>query len=220
MAAPNTFWFYNQGTADSAKTAGSAEDANFLAITPGTGAGGDTLVFTGAGVNDGDPNGTRDTIIIPGSGASEIDKTFIDNGVTVQQVPLAGTDQGGQDGGATRYVFAIYFDDETASKPYLEFWDDANHNTIALQVLGADTPGNSLVKGISTTAAAPGSADWVGESQHKNLAGSGDANRLELAAAAIGSAGGTTYFNLAIRVPSTASPFSNAPLATLRFTYV
>lgn len=219
MTAPNTFWFYNQGTADVAKTGGSAEDSNFLAITTGTGAGGDTLVFTGDGVNDADPTGTRDTIIIPASGASEIDKTFVDNGVTVQQVPLAGTDQGGQSGGATRYVFAIYFDGETASKPYLEFWDDENHNTIALQVLGAGTPADSLVKGIATIDASPGSADWVGASQHKNLAGSADANRLELATAAIGSAGGTCYFNLCTRVPSTATPFSNAPLTTLRFTY-
>ena len=219
MAAPNTYWFYNQGTTDTAKTGGSAEDANFLAITTGTGAAGDTLVFTGNGVNDGDPTGTRDTIIIPGSGSKEVDKTFIDNGVTVQQVPLAGTDQGGQNGGATQYVFAIHFDGETASKPYLEFWDDENHNTIVLQVLGAGIPANSMVKGIATKSAAPGSADWVGASQHKNLAGSADANRLELDAAAIGSAGDTTYFQLATRVPASATPFSNAPLAVLRFTY-
>lgn len=219
MSAPNTFWFYNQGTTDAAKTGGSAEDANFLAITTGSGAAGDTLVFTGPAVNDADPTGTRDTIIIPASGDKEIDKTFIDNGVTVQQVPLAGTDQGGQDGGATRYVFAIYFDGETASKPYMEFWDNENHNSIALQVLGGGTPASSMVKGIATKDAAPGSGDWIGASQHKNLAGSADNNRLELATAAIGSAGDTVYFNLATRVPAAATPFSNAPLATLRFTY-
>lgn len=219
MSAPNTFWFYNQGSTDSAKTGGSAEDANFLAVTTGSGAAGDTLVFTGPAVNDADPTGTRDTIIIPGSGSKEIDKTFVDNGVTVQQVPLAGSNQGGQSGGATRYVFAIYFDGETASKPYLEFWDDANHNTIALQVLGGGTPSNSMIKGIATTNAAPGSADWVAASQHKNLAGSGDTNRLELETAAIGSAGGTVYFNICTRVPSTATPFSSTPLSTLRFTY-
>ena len=219
MPLPNTYWFYNQGTADAAKTGGSAEDENFKAITVGTAAAGHTLVFTGPAVVDGDPTGTRDTIIIPASGEKEIDKTFIDNNSIVDQVMMAGTNQGGQSGGNTRYVFCIYFDGETASEPYLEFWDDVNHNSYGLPVLGAGEPSNSMVKGVATTDSAPGSADWVAAGQGSALAGSGNANRLKLSGAAIGSAGDYLYFNLCVRVPSSASPFSNAPLATLRFTY-
>ena len=219
MALPNTYWFYNQGITDVAKTGGSVEDANFKAITVGTGVTGHTLVFTGPAVVDGDPTGTRDTIIIPASGEKEIDKTFIDNNSIMDQVTMAGTDQGGQSGGNTRYVFCIYFDGATASEPYLEFWDNVDHNSCDLPVLGAGTPSNSMVKGAATTGAAPGSADWVAAGQGSALAGSGNANRLKLSGAAIGSAGDYLYFNLCVRVPSSASPFSNAPLATLRFTY-
>ena len=219
MALPNTYWFYNQGITDVAKTGGSAEDANFKAITVGTEVTGHTLVFTGPAVVDGDPTGTRDTIIIPASGEKEIDKTFIDNNSIMDQVTMAGTDQGGQSGGNTRYVFCIYFDGDTASEPYLEFWDNVDHNSYGLPVLGAGTPSNSMVKGVATTDSAPGSADWVAAGQGSALAGSGNANRLKLSSAAIGSGGDYLYFNLCVRVPSSASPFSNAPLATLRFTY-
>ena len=217
-AAPNVYYFANSGVGDATPHGeGSAINGDWFAITSGS--GGDTLVFTGDAVLDGDISGTRDTVIIPAAGSLEVDKTFIDNGATVNQVPLAGTNQGGQSGGDNQYVFCIYFDGETASAPYLEAWDDSGHDSTALQVLGAGTPANSMVKGIVTTAGAPGSANWVGHPDQVNMAGTG--NRLDLnAAAAIGSAGGNVYFNLAISVPSTATPFSSEPVFALRFTYV
>lgn len=216
-SAPNVFFYGNAGSGDAtAHEEGSGANDDWFAIT--TGSAGHTLVFTGDAVNDGDATGERDTVIIPAAGDLEVDKTFIDDGSIVNQVPLAGTNQGQQNGGDNRYVFCIYFDGETASAPYIEMWDDSGHDSIASQSLGAGTPANSMVKGIVTTAGAPGSANWVGHPSQVNMAGS--ANRLDLnAAAAIGSAGGNVYFNMCTRVPSTASPFSDTPVTALRFTY-
>ena len=216
-AAPNIYFFANAGSGDAtAHQNGSGANGDWFAIT--TGSAGHTLVFTGAGVNDGDASGARDTVIIPAAGSLEVDKTFIDNGSIINQVPLAGTNQGQQSGGDNRYVFCIYFDGATASAPYLEMWDDSGHDSIANACLGAGTPANSTVKGIVTTAGAPGSANWVGHPNQVNMAGSG--NRLDLnAAAAIGSAGGNVYWNMCVRIPSTFSPASEVPVTSIRFTY-
>ena len=219
MSAPGLWWFYNSGSGDAtAHEEGSGANDDWAAITVGS--AGHTLVFTGPAANDGDASGTRDTIIIPAAGTKEIDKTFIDNAVTIEQVPLAGTDQGGQSGGDNRYVFCIYFDGETASKPYLEMWDNDSHNSVADEVLGNGTPGDSMVYGIVTTAAAPGSSNWSGHPDAVRMAGSGDANRLDInIGSAIGSAGGNVYWNQAVRVISTASPFSETPCLSIRYTY-
>ena len=217
MSEPNVFFFFNSGSGDATPhEAGSGANGDWTAITVGS--AGHTLVFTGDGVNDGEATGERDTVIIPAAGSLEVDKTFIDNGSIIDQVPLAGTNQGQQNGGDNRYVFCIYFDGETASAPYLEMWDDSDHDSIANQSLGAGTPGSSMVKGIVTTSAAPGSANWVGHPDQVNMAGSG--NRLDLnIGSAIGSAGGNVYWNQCIRVPSTATPFADTPVTSLRFTY-
>ena len=219
MAEPNVFWYYNSGSGDAtAHGEGSAANDDWTDITVGS--GNHTLVFTGDAVDDGDATGERDTVIIPAAGSLEVDKTFIDNGATVEQVPLAGTDQGQQSGGDNQYVFCIYFDGDTASAPYLEMWDTDSHDTIALQSLGAGTPANSMVKGIVTTEGAPGSANWVGHADQINMAGSGSANRLDLnTGSAIGSGGGNCYWNMCTRIPSTATPFSSQPKTSLRFTY-
>lgn len=218
MSEPGVFFFINNGSGDSTPhEAGSGANDDWIAVTVGS--AGHTLVFTGDGVTDGDATGERDTVIIPAAGSLEVDKTFIDDGSIVNQVPLAGTSQGQQNGGDNQYVFCIYFDGETASAPYLEMWDDSNHDSIANVCLGAGTPADSMVKGIVTTAGAPGSANWVGHPSQVNMAGSG--NRLDLnAGASMGSAGGNCYFNLAILVPSTASPFSDTPRTSIRFTFV
>ena len=220
MAEPNVFFYGNAGSGDAtAHEEGSGANDDWFAIT--TGSAGHTLVFTGDGVDDGDATGERDTVIIPAAGSLEVDKTFIDDGSIVNQVPLAGTDQGQQNGGDNQYVFCVYFDGATASAPYLEMWDDSDHDSIANQSLGAGTPADSMVKGIVTTSGAPGSANWVGHPDQVNMAGSGSANRLDLnAAAAIGSAGGNCYWNMAILIPSTANPLSDTPVTSLRFTYV
>ena len=216
---PNVFWFGNTGVGDAtAHEAGSGENGDWAAITAGT--AGHTLVFTGPGVSDSDPSGSRDTIIIPSSGSKEIDKTFVDDGSIMNQIPLAGTNQGGQSGGDNQYVFCIYFDGETASEPYLEMWDDANHNTYNLAVLGSGNADNSMVLGIVTTGGSPGSANWTSHPSTKKMAGDNNDHRLDLnIGSAIGSAGGNVYFSVATQVPSTASPFSNTPITTLRFTY-
>jgi hypothetical protein len=187
MSEPGVFFFINNGSGDSTPhEAGSGANDDWIAVT--TGSAGDTLVFTGDAVNQGDSTGERDTVIIPAAG---------------------------------RYVFCIYFDGATASAPYLEMWDDSDHDSIANQSLGAGTPADSMVKGIVTTSGAPGSANWVGHPDQVNMAGSGSANRLDLnAAAAIGSAGGNCYWNMAILIPSTANPLSDTPVTSLRFTYV
>lgn len=213
MPQPNVYWFYNQGTNDVAKTAGSGEDSNFKAITPGAG---HALVWMGQEAMDGAVAGTRDNILVPDSGSVEFDKTFIDNGTTIEQVPLAGTDKGKQSGGDKRYVFCIHIDGPTTGPVYLEVWDDSNHNTTTGKVLGSGTPANSFIKGINTTSAAPVNADWVANNEHKNMAGSADANRLILSAVAL--TGPTNlYFNLAIRVPAGAGPFNANPVFALRF---
>lgn len=219
MAEPTIYMYANSGVGDStAHGEGSAANDDWFAIT--TGSAGHTLVYTGDTVIQGDATGERDTIIIPAAGSLEVDKTFIDNGATMEQVPLAGTEDGGQSGGDNQYVFCIYFDGETASAPYLEMWDDSGHDSIASSCLGAGTPDNSTVKGIVTTSGAPGSADWVGHADQVNMAGSGSANRLDLNdGVAIGSAGGNCYFNLCVRIPSTFSPASETPVTSCRFTY-
>ncbi|MFN3467115.1 MAG: hypothetical protein ACK4WF_05375 [Candidatus Brocadiales bacterium] len=214
MAQPNVYWFYNQGTNDVAKAVNALEDANWKLIT--TGASGHVFAPTGQAASDGDPTNTRDNIVVPNTGTVEVDETYIDNGTTIEQVPLAGTNQGKQSGGATRYVFCIHFDGPTTGPVYLECWDDSNHNTINSKVLGSGTPANSYIKGINTTSAPPVNADWVANNEHKNMAGGADANRLILSATAL--TGPTNlYFNLAIRVPAGAGPYNLNPVFTLRF---
>jgi len=77
--------------------------------------------------------------------------------------------------GNYRYVMAFDFDAATATEPVLEAWDDSDLDTTASVVLGAGTPANSWIKGVTTTAALPG-ASWSGDP----LAGSTDGNYLEL----------------------------------------
>lgn len=220
MAEPTITLYFNSGSGDSTPHEdGSGANGDWTAITVGS--AGHTLVFTGDAVNDGDTTGTRDTVIIPAAGDLEVDKTFIDNGSIMDQVPLAGTNQGQQNGGDNQYVFCIYFDGETASPPYLEMWDDSDHDSVANQFLGAGTPDDSMVKGIVTTAGAPGSANWVGHADQVNMAGSGSANRLDLnAGASVGSAGANCYYNQCVRILSTSNPASETPVTAIRYTYV
>src|SRR3989338_6148636 len=217
MVKPNVYWFYNHTTNNVAKTAGSGSDGNFKPVTTGTGASAFTLLWTGSGANDSDPSGTRDTIIIPTSGSVEIDKTFIDNGSIIDQTPLAGTNQGKQQGGDSRYVFCIHIAGQTQSKAFLEFWDNDSHNSFNSRVLGSGAAGSSYIHGSAPPYPSPGSRDWAGGAVR--LAGSGSGNRLELSSANVPSGGADLYFNLAVRVPATASPFSENPVCTLRFSY-
>ncbi|MDO8137236.1 MAG: hypothetical protein Q6354_06305 [Candidatus Brocadiales bacterium] len=214
MPQPNVYWFYNQGTNDVPKTAGPAEDANFKLITAG--ASGHLFAPTGQAASDGNPTNTRDNIVVPDTGSVEVDETYIDNGTTIEQVPQAGTNQGKQSGGATRYVFCLHFDGPTTGPVYLECWDDSNHLTTTSKVLGSGVPANSFIKGIATTGGAPANPDWVTSGEAKGLAGSADANRLILSATPL-TGPKELYFNLAVRVPAGAGNFNANPLSTLRF---
>jgi len=218
MAQPNTYWLFNDTSNDgvnSGNATGGAggSSSNWVVIDLTN----DALCFCSEQQTDGDAiSGTRYPIVIPASGDNEAEKTFIkDNSTTFYaQVPLAGTTAGEQDGGNTRYVFAIYFDGETAGIPYLEAWDDDTHTSSDHNFLGGGTPADSSLKGITTTNAVPGSATWAGTA----LAGTN--SRLSLDSAALTGAQ-NLYFNIKQLIEEgTHSPGSTTDLVlTLRYLY-
>jgi len=204
MAQPNTYWLWNNTSNDGANTGnatGGAGDAssNWVVVDLTN----DALAFCSEQQTDGDA-------------IAEAEKTFIkdDSAAIFDQVPLAGTTDGGQDGGDTRYVFAIYFDGATAGIPYLEAWDDNTHATSAHNFLGGGTPADSSLKAITTTNAVPGSATWAG------TALAGDGSRISLDTAALTGAQ-NVYFNIKQLVTQgTHTPGSSTSLVlTLRYLY-
>lgn len=183
-----------------------------------------TLVFTGVGVQHGEPSGTRDPIIIPAAGTVEAPKTFLDVSSVVgggmYQVPMAGTNAGGQNGGAHIAVFGVFFSGQTAGPPFLEYWDTDTLTTTQFQCLGAGTPSNSYIYGYAcqsdnATPQAP-LTNWTGTA----LAGGG-ANRLKLYPTAVPSSqnGTACYYNLKVLIQYTAQPFNESPVCVLRYTY-
>lgn len=214
---PNTYWLFNNTVNDGANTGnatGGAGDlgSNWVVIDLAN----DSIMFLDDQQNDGDPRtGTKYPVIIPDAGSIEAPKSFVDDfsaGI-FDQVPLAGTTDGGQSGGDTRYVFAIYFDGPTAGIPYLEAWDDNTHTTASDDFLGGGTPANSTLKAIATTNGAPGSATWAGTPL------SGTDSRIELDTAPLAGPK-NTYFNLKQVIPSTFTPQQDSNIVlTLRFLY-
>lgn len=205
MAKPNTTFLYNNTANDGANSGNAAGGAgagasNWVVIDLVN----DALWWLDSQQADADPaDGAIYPVIIPGAGSIEAPKTFVKDASQgtaglLDQVPLAGTTAGGQSGGDTRYVFAIYFDGVTAGIPYLEAWNDNTHAASDHELLGAGTPANSTYIAIATTAAAPGSATWTGTP----LAGSG--SRISLAAAALAGAQ-NVYFNIRRAIASTLS---------------
>lgn len=218
MAQPNTYWLWNNTTTDEANagnaTGGAGATTSNWVVVDLTN---DALAFCSEQQTDADAStGTRYPVIIPSSGSNEAEKTFMkDNSAVVfDQVPLAGTTAGGQSGGNTRYVFAIYFDGATAGIPYLEGWDDNTHATATHNFLGGGTPANSSIIGITTTNAVPGSATWTGTP----LAGAADRLSLDSAALTVAK---NLYFNLKQVVTyGTHTPGSSTALVlTLRYLY-
>jgi hypothetical protein len=217
MTLPNTYWLFNNTANDGANTgnaSGGAGDAssNWVVIDLTN----DSIMFLDDQQTDGDGRaGTKYPLIIPDAGSLEAPKTFVDDlsaGI-FDQVPLAGTTAGGQSGGNTRYVFAIYFDGATAGIPTLEAWDSNTHATSADDFLGGGTPANSTLKAITTTNAAPGSATWAGTP----LAGTG--SRISLDTAALAGAK-NLYFNIKQVIPYTFTPQQDSNIVlTLRFLY-
>ncbi|EMS79216.1 hypothetical protein [Desulfotignum phosphitoxidans] len=221
MAKPNVTWLANVTSNDGANTGnatGGVGDASsdWLVLDLVN----DKIYFLDSQQTDGDdPAAVVYPAIIPDSGDLEVPKTFISDASAgiLEQILLAGTTAGGQNGGATRYVFAVYFDGPTAGIPYLEAWDDANHTTAYSKFLGGngvdtETPANSTLKAIATTNAAPGSATWAGTALAKTT------NRIELDTAALAVAK-NLYFNIKQVIPSTFSPAEDSPVLSLRYLY-
>jgi hypothetical protein len=217
MAKPNTTWLYNDTANDGANTGNASGgtgggSSNWVVIDLVN----DKLLFLDDQQTDGDSNaGTKYPVIIPASSSIEAPKTFIDDDSAsiFNQVPLAGTSAGGQSGGNTRYVFAIYFDDVTAGIPYLEAWNSSAHAAADDDFLGGGTPANSTLRAIATTNAAPGSATWAGTPL------SGTDSRIALDTGALGAAK-NLYFNIHQDIPSTFTPQTNSDIVlTLRYLY-
>jgi hypothetical protein len=174
-------------------------------------AGGTAAVIDGADTPNTAELDEAATII--GSVDTEIDKLFLldfsDVGLELKLVDLAGS-------GDNQHVICLEFDAATASEPRLESFDDNGHVTANLNVLGAGTPADSMVKGVLTTAVTPGLA-WVGTP----IAGSLAPNVLEL-----NGGGGAllvatdVYVNLKVLIPASFSvPFSESPVITIRYTF-
>lgn len=217
MSLPNTYWLFNNTANDGANTgnaSGGAGDASSYWVVIDL--ANDTILFLDDQQSDGDPNnGTKYSVLIPDSGSIEAPKTFIDDysESIFDQVPLAGTTNGEQSGGDTRYVFAIYFDGATAGIPTLEAWNDNTHAAADDDFLGGGTPANSTFLAITTTNGAPGSATWAGTPL------SGTDSRIELDTAAL-SAAKNLYFNIKQVIPSTFTPQQDTDIVlTLRFVY-
>lgn len=219
MAKPNTTWLWNNTSNDGANTGNATGGAggsssNWVVADLSN----DKLTFLDDQQTDGDAlSGNKYPAIIPGSSSIEVPKTFVedDSAGVYDQVPLAGTTDGGQSGGDTRYVFAIYFDGVTATEPYLEAWDDNTHTTNADDFLGGGTPADSTLKAICTTAAAPGSATWAGTA----LSGTDSRIQLNAGNGALSEAK-NLYFNIRQVIPSTFTAQSDTAIVlTLRYTY-
>ena len=219
MAKPNLTWLFNDTINDGANSgnaSGGAGDAssNWVVIDRTN----DKLLFLDSQQADGDPeSGPTYPVIIPASDSIEAPKTFVlddsNTGHEYQQVPLAGTTNGDQSGGNTRYVFAIYFDGATAGIPYLEAWNSSAHSAADDDFLGGVTPFNSTLKAVATTNGAPGSATWAGTPL------SGTDSRIALDTEALSGAK-NLYFNIRQVIPSTFSPQSDSSIVlTCRYLY-
>lgn len=217
MALPNIYFLFNNTANDGANTGNASGGAggsssNWVVVDLVN----DQLLFLDDQQEDGDLiSGTKYPVIIPESGNLEAPKTFVkDNSESeYDQVPLAGTTAGEQDGGNTQYVFAIYFDGATASIPYLEAWDDTDHDTAENVFLGDGTPANSTILAVATTNGVPGSATWAGTPL------SGTDSRVALDTAPLSGAK-NLYFNIKQVIPSTFDPVSDSDnVLTLRFLY-
>jgi hypothetical protein len=114
-----------------------------------------------------------------------------------------------------RYVFAFDFDAATATEPQLEAWDTSAHATAVLNVLGAGTALDSMVKGVCTTTSLPG-VSWAGAP----LAGASDVLLLNAGSGAIALAT-VLYSNIKIVIPAAyVTPAAEAFVLTCRYTYL
>lgn len=217
MARPNVTFLWNNSGNDGANSGGASggvggSSSNWVVMDTVN----DVLLFLDSQQLDGDSSsGATFPVIIPAAGSIEAPKTFVkDNSAGVfDQVPLAGTTDGDQSGGNTRYVFCVYFDGATAGIPYLEAWNTSAHAAADDDFLGGGTPANSTLKAIATTNGAPGSATWAGTPL------SGTDSRIALDTGALAGAK-ALYANLHQDIPSTFTPQSDTAIVlACRFLY-
>jgi len=217
MSKPNTYWLWNNTANDGPNSGnssgGTGGSSSYWVVFD---LSNDKLTFLDDQQNDGDSlSGAKYPVVIPDSGSIEAPKTFVEDqsaGV-YDQVPLAGTQDGAQSGGDTRYVFAIYFDGPTATVPYLEAWDDSDHDSAVDPFLGGGTASDSTLRAIATTTGSPGATNWSGTPL------CGTSSRIQLDTGAL-SAAKNVYFNIKQVIPSTFSAESNSNIVlTLRYTY-
>lgn len=117
-----------------------------------------------------------------------------------------------------QYVVAFDFDDETASEPVLEVYDDADLDTISGTILGSGTSTNSFIRGITTTNNTPG-ANWAIAGGVTKMAGSASGHFLFLndQNGRLTTAG-TLYCNLCVVIPaSQTTGFSANPVFVVKW---
>ena len=183
----------------------------------------DTLIWTAGSttVADGQPSPSIEALndasaVIRASFDTEISKCFLDDYSTGLLDEILGA--GSSD---DRYVFCFSFDGETATEPTLEAWDDSDHDSTDLHVLGAGTPADTWVRAIRTTDVTPG-ASWSGlpisgVTYKLNLNGGGGA----LPPLASGETSQEEYANIKITIPSAYStPGAEGPVLTCRYSWM
>lgn len=124
-----------------------------------------------------------------------------------------------------KFVFCFKFDDDTATEPQLEAWDDDTHSPDppVKHVLGAGTPADSMVKSVCTTTSLPG-VNWAKSGgSHTELAGDTDVLLLNDGNGAIEVPSASyeyLYANIAIVIPASyATPAIETFVLVVRYAY-
>lgn len=199
MSRPTVNLLFNKSSNDVACT-NPAGDSNFLKMDTG-----DYLVWRDSQQNGGDLlSGTSYPTLIPESGSAEALKLFLADysAGTYEHIVMAGTEDGSS-GGNFRYVCCAWFSGPTATIPYLEAYDDTDHDSWASKPLGNGTPANSCFQAIATTNATPGSAGWTGTP----LAGNVSHIALDTAALTVSK---YLYWNMLLMLSSTMAAWNTA----------
>ena len=192
MSKPNVTLLVNNSTNDIA-CSDPAGDSNFIVYATG-----DKLTWRSTQQSNGDLiSGNAYPPVASASEGVEAPKTFLKDASTglYKQIPLAGTINGGQSGGDTRYVFALYIDAATAGIPQLEAWNANTHLQANSVFLGGGNPTMSVLKAIKTTNGSPGIGGWAGTA----LSGLDSYVPLDTVALA---APKFLYFNMRMLIPS------------------
>lgn len=149
--------------------------------------------------------------LVPSSVEYEVPKLFLldfsATGQELKEANLAGSAD-------NRYVLRFEFDADTATEPTLEAWDDNDHDSNDLNCLGAGTGANSYIKIVRTTDGSPG-ASWSGTP----IAGASNKSLMNGGGGALGSGSHTIYYNIKVILPVGATPASETPILTVRYTW-